>query len=81
MTFEAAIKSYLAHVMPAKRPLTKCGKESLWVACSILWEVLSAAIMTQLIAEYHDVRLAEEDRMKDGQQWHRAANTVRLEMA
>jgi hypothetical protein len=45
---------------------TKCEKESLWVACNVLWEVFSGVDTTELLAEYHDARLEGEDSMKDG---------------
>lgn len=82
MTFEAAMKRYLADVTPTKRPLTQNAERNR--SCSLVaffGKYSLAAITTELIAEYRDARLVGEDRLKDGIPQPRAANTVRLELA
>jgi integrase len=82
MTFEAAMKRYLAEVTPTKRPLTQHAERKRSGSIVAFFGKYSlAAITTELIAEYRDSRLAGADRMKDGEPQPRAANTVRLELA
>lgn len=82
MTFEAAMKRYLAEVTTTKRPLTQTAEKNRSGALVEFFGKYSlAAITTELIAEYRDARLAGEDRLKDGKPQPRAANTVRLELA
>jgi integrase len=82
MTFEAAMKRYLADVTPTKRPLTQAAEKNRSRSIVAFFGKYSlTAITTELIAEYRDARLAGEDRMKDGKPRPRAANTVRLELA
>jgi len=82
MTFEAAMRRYLAEVTPTKRPLTQNAERKRSGSLIAFFGKYSlAAITTELIAEYRDARLAGEDRMKDGKPQPRAANTVRLELA
>jgi integrase len=82
MTFEAAMKRYLADVTPTKRPLTQnAERKRSGLLVAFFGKYSLAAITTELIAEYRDVRLAGEDRMKEGKPQPRAANTVRLELA
>lgn len=82
MTFEVAMKRYLAEVTPTKRPTTQ-NNERKRVAplLEFFGKYSLAAITPDLIAEYRDKRLAGEDRLKDGVPQPRAANTVRLELA
>jgi integrase len=82
MTFEAAMKRYLADVTPTKRPLTQNAERNRSRSLVAFFGKYSlAAITTELIAEYRDTRLAGEDRPKDGKPQPRAANTVRLDLA
>lgn len=82
MTFEAAMKRYLAEVTPTKRPLTQNAERPRAVPLIAFFGKYSlAAITTELIAEYRDLRLAGKDRIKDGKPQPRSANTVRLELA
>lgn len=82
MTFDAAMKRYLAEVTPTKRPLTQnAEKKRSGSLVAFFGRYSLAAITAELIAEYRDARLAGEDRIKDGKAQPRAANTVRLELA
>lgn len=82
MTFEAAMKRYLADVTPTKRPLTQNAEKNRAISLVEFFGKYSlAAITTELIAQYRDERLAGEDRPKEGQARPRAANTVRLDLA
>lgn len=82
MTFEAAMKRYLAEVTPTKRPLTQIAEKPRATPLIAFFGKYSlAAITTELIAEYRDLRLAGKDRMKDDKPQPRSANTVRLELA
>lgn len=82
MTFEAAMKRYLAEVTPTKRPLTQIAERPRANPLIAFFGKYSlAAITTELIAEYRDLRLAGKDRMKDDKPQPRSANTVRLELA
>jgi len=82
MTFETAMKRYLAEVTPTKRPLTQNAERPRAVPLIDFFGKYSlAAITTELIAEYRDLRLAGKDRLKDGKPQPRSANTVRLELA
>ena len=82
MTFEAAMKRYLADVTPTKRPLTQnAEKNRARSLVEFFGKYSLAAITTELIAQYRDQRLAGEDRLKDGKAQPRAANTVRLDLA
>lgn len=82
MTFDAAMKRYLADVTPTKRPLTQNAEKKRSASLVAFFGRYSlAAITAELIAEYRDARLAGDDRMKDGKAQPRAANTVRLELA
>lgn len=82
MTFEAAMKRYLAEVTPTKRPLTQNAERPRATPLVAFFGKYSlAAITTELIAEYRDLRLAGKDRMKDGKPQPRSTNTVRLELA
>lgn len=82
MTFEAAMTRYLAEVTPTKRPLTQNAERPRAVPLIAFFGKYSlAAITTELIAEYRDLRLAGKDRLKDGKAQPRSANTVRLELA
>lgn len=82
MTFEAAMRRYLAEVTPTKRPLTQNAERPRAVPLIAFFGKYSlAAITTELIAEYRDLRLAGKDRLKDGKPQPRSANTVRLELA
>ena len=82
MTFEAAMKRYLAEVTPTKRPLTQNAERPRAVPLIAFFGKYSlAAITTELIAEYRDFRLAGKDRLTDGKPQPRSANTVRLELA
>ena len=82
MTFEAAMKRYLAEVTPTKRPLTQNAERPRAVPLITFFGKYSlAAITTELIAEYRDLRLAGRDRIEDGKARPRSPNTVRLELA
>ena len=82
MTFEVAMKRYLAEVTPTKRPTTQNNERKRTVPLLNFFGKYSlAAIMPDLIAEYRDTRLAGEDRLKGGKPQPRAGNTVRLELA
>ena len=82
MTFEMAMKRYLAEVTPTKRPLTQNAERNRsGVILQFFGKYSLAAITPELIASYRDERLAGDDRMKDGEPQPRAANTVRLELA
>lgn len=64
MTFEAAMKRYLAEVTPTKRPLTQIAERPRANPLIAFFGQYSlAAITTELIAEYRDLRLAGKD-------WH-----------
>lgn len=85
MTVEDALKRYLAEVTPTKRPMTQIS-ERLHSKPLIqhLGKYSLAALTTEIVAQYRDIRLAGEDRKdKDGKQKSqpRAANTVRLDLA
>ena len=82
MTFEMALKRYLAEVTPTKRPLTQnAERKRSGVILEFFGKYSLSAITSDLIATYRDLRLAGEDRIKDGKPQPRAANTVRLELA
>ena len=82
MTFEKAIKRYLAEVTLTKRPFTQVGEKRRAVSLTALFGKYSlAGITPELVAEYRDKRLAGEDRARDGKPRPRAGNTVRLELA
>jgi integrase len=82
MSFEAAMKRYLAEVAPTKRPTTQNNERKRATPLLDFFGKYSlAAITPDLIADYRDKRLAGEDRLKGGKPQPRAANTVRLELA
>lgn len=83
LTFEKAIKRYLAEVTPTKRPFTQIGELRRSVPLIDFFGKYSlAAVTADLVAQYRDKRLAGEDRKdKDGAPTPRAPNTVRLELA
>lgn len=82
ITFEAAMKRYLAEVTPTKRPTTQNNERKRATPLVDFFGKYSlAAITADLIAEYRDKRLAGEDRMRNEKPQPRAANTVRLELA
>ncbi|WP_263770100.1 integrase [Propionivibrio soli] len=83
LTFEKAIKRYLAEVTPHKRPLTQRSEVRRSVPLIEFFGKYSlAAITAELVAQYRDKRLAGEDRSdKAGAPVPRAGNTVRLELA
>jgi len=83
LTFEKAMRRYLAEVTPTKRPLTQSGELKRSVPLIEFFGKYSlAAVSAELIAQYRDKRLAGEDRKgKDGKSMPRATNTVRLELA
>lgn len=66
MTFEVAMTRYLAEVTPTKRPLTQNAERPRAVPLIAFFGKYSlAAITTELIAEYRDLRLAGKDRLKE----------------
>ncbi len=76
------MKRYLAEITPNKRPLTQRGE----LRCSLpvikfFGKYSLAAISPELVAKYRDMRLAGEDRLKDGKPRPRAPNTIRLELS
>lgn len=83
LTFEVAMKRYLAEVTPTKRPFTQHGE----LRCSkpliaFFGKYALAGITAELVAEYRDQRLAGEDRPDEkGVAQPRAANTIRIELA
>jgi integrase len=82
MTFEVAMKRYLAEVTPTKRPMTQRGE----VRCakplvSFFGKYALAGITPEMVANYRDERLAGDDRASKGKPQPRAANTVRVELA
>ncbi|MBA3593363.1 MAG: site-specific integrase [Polaromonas sp.] len=82
LTLEMAMKRYLAEITPNKRPLTQRGE----LRCSLpvikfFGKYSLAAISPELVAKYRDMRLAGEDRLKDGKPRPRAPNTIRLELS
>ena len=83
LTFEKAMKRYLAEVTPTKRPFTQTGELRRSVPLIDFFGKYSlAAVTADLVAQYRDKRLAGEDRKgKDGAPTPRAPNTVRLELA
>lgn len=82
LTFEKAIQRYLSEVTPTKRPLTQYAERKRSTQLlSFFGKYSLASITSELVAEFRDIRLAGEDRMKDGKPQPRAANTVRLELA
>jgi len=82
MTFEMALKRYLAEVTPTKRPLTQnAERKRSGVILEFFGKYSLSAITSDLIATYRDLRLAGDDRIKNGKPQPRAANTVRLELA
>lgn len=83
LTFEAAMKRYLAEVTPTKRAFTQQGeRRCAKPLVAFFGKYALAGITSELVAEYRDKRLAGEDR-PDGQgnAQPRAANTVRIELA
>src|SRR5450830_1896805 len=67
MTFEMAMKRYLAEVTPTKRPLTQNAERKRSTPLLEYFGKYSlAAINTELIASYRDLRLAGNDRAKEG---------------
>lgn len=83
LTFETAMRRYLAEVTPTKRPFTQMGELRRSVPLIAFFGKYSlAAVTAELVAQYRDKRLAGEDRKgKDGEPVPRAANTVRIELA
>ncbi|MHB0989797.1 MAG: site-specific integrase [Burkholderiales bacterium] len=82
LTFEKAMQRYLAEVTPSKRPLTQNVERKRSVQLIDFFGKYSLATITaELVAKFRDLRLAGEDRMKNGKPQPRAANTVRLELA
>lgn len=83
LTFEKAMRRYLAEVTPTKRPMTQAGEHKRSAPLIEFFGKYSlAAITADLVAQYRDKRLAGEDRKdEDGKPVPRAANTVRLELA
>lgn len=85
MTVEEALKRYLAEVTPTKRPMTQLSeRRHSKPLIQHLGKYSLAALTTEIVAQYRDMRLAGEDRKdKDGKSkpQPRAANTVRLDLA
>lgn len=83
LTFEKAMKRYLAEVTPNKRPFTQTGERQRAVPLNDFFgKYALAGVTAELVAQYRDKRLAGEDRKDaDGKAIPRAANTVRLELA
>jgi len=85
MTVEEALKRYLAEVTPTKRPMTQLSeRRHSKPLTQHLGKYSLAALTTEIVAQYRDMRLAGEDRKdKDGKPkpQPRAANTVRLDLA
>ncbi|OZB62688.1 MAG: integrase [Thiomonas sp. 13-66-29] len=83
LTFEKAMRRYLAEVTPTKRPFTQAGEKQRAVPLNKFFGKYSlAAVTAELVAQYRDKRLAGEDRRsKEGNPIPRAPNTVRLELA
>lgn len=84
MTVEEALKRYLAEVTPTKRPMTQLSeRRHSKPLIQHLGKYSLAALTTEIVAQYRDMRLAGEDRKdKDGKSkpQPRAANTVRLDL-
>lgn len=83
LTFEKAMKRYLAEVTPTKRPFTQKGEVQRSVPLiDFFGKYALAGVTAELVAQYRDMRLAGEDRRDEtGEPIPRAANTVRLELA
>lgn len=85
MTVEEALKRYLAEVTSTKRPMTQLSeRRHSKPLIQHLGKYSLAALTTEIVAQYRDMRLAGEDRKdKDGKSkpQPRAANTVRLDLA
>ena len=63
LTFEKAMKRYLAEVTPTKRPFTQSGERMRSVSLIGFFGKYSlAAVTAELVAQYRDKRLAGEDR-------------------
>jgi integrase len=83
MTVAAAMKRYLADVVPSKRPTTQVADQK---RSKILVKHLGKYSLTSLtpevIARFRDMRLAGEDRKDaDGNPIPRSNSTVRLDLA
>lgn len=82
LTFESAMKRYLAEVTVTKRPFTQQGERR----CSkplieFFGKYALAGITPELVAAYRDQRLAGDGRVVRGKPKPRAPNTVRIELA